>query len=288
MNFNNWFLRRSWPDPFRSMCNGKSDPPPAPDYTGAANATAAGNAEAARIAANANRVDQITPYGNLTYSQTDPNNQDHWTATTTLSPAQEKLLESQNKVSLGLGDLSQQGLGYVQNMLNKPFDQSALPEFPIEAGQTAQDAIMARMQPQLDRDQDRLQNQLINQGLPQNSEAYNTSMDAFNRQKNDAYQQAGLAGINAGQQARQQSIQEQAFFRNEPLNTLNAVRSGAQVTNPSFINVPQQATTAGPDLVNAATQQYNAAVGGTNASNAQAGQTAGTVGTIAASAAMMI
>ena len=47
---------------------GKSSAPPAPDYTGAAQATAAGNLEAARATAAANRVNQYTPYGSLEYS----------------------------------------------------------------------------------------------------------------------------------------------------------------------------------------------------------------------------
>src|SRR5678809_965934 len=46
-----------------------SSPPPAPDYTGAAQATAQGNIDAAKAAAEANRVNQVTPYGNLQYSQ---------------------------------------------------------------------------------------------------------------------------------------------------------------------------------------------------------------------------
>ena len=46
---------------------GGSAPPP-PDYTGAAQATAAGNLEAARATAAANRTNQITPYGSLIYT----------------------------------------------------------------------------------------------------------------------------------------------------------------------------------------------------------------------------
>ena len=46
-----------------------SSAPPAPDYAGAAEATAAGNLEAAKYAAEANRVNQITPYGTLTYNK---------------------------------------------------------------------------------------------------------------------------------------------------------------------------------------------------------------------------
>jgi hypothetical protein len=42
--------------------------PPPPDYTGAAEATAAGNLEASRAAATANRYDQYTPLGDLQWT----------------------------------------------------------------------------------------------------------------------------------------------------------------------------------------------------------------------------
>lgn len=50
---------------------GKSagDPPPAPDPTVTANAQAESNAKTARLQATLNRVDQVTPYGRVTYSQ---------------------------------------------------------------------------------------------------------------------------------------------------------------------------------------------------------------------------
>ncbi|HEY6018751.1 MAG TPA: hypothetical protein VIY48_02345, partial [Candidatus Paceibacterota bacterium] len=49
--------------------NGKSDAPPPPDYAAQAQATAQANTEAARAQTQANRVNQVTPYGSLTYSQ---------------------------------------------------------------------------------------------------------------------------------------------------------------------------------------------------------------------------
>lgn len=48
---------------------GSPSAPPAPDYEGAANATAAGNLEAARYQTEANRINQYTPFGNLTYDR---------------------------------------------------------------------------------------------------------------------------------------------------------------------------------------------------------------------------
>lgn len=319
---------------FNSPYNGggKGDSPDPPDYRAAAIETAKGNAEAARIAAKANRVSQYTPYGNLIYTQgtsfdeaaynkalekynqdlsaynsaggvsseftasvdpwsgnivTDgssvsrlpkpnaPNRQDYvtgdpdvWKATVELSPDQQKLLEQQNKVSLGLADLSNQGLSYVKDMLSKPFDTSKLPAEQILAGQTAQDAIMARLDPKFAQNEEALRARLANQGIAQGTQAWENEMRGFQQGRNDAYLQAALQGMGFGQQARQQAIQEQAFFRNEPLNTLNAVRSGAQVTNPTFTNVPQQQTTAGPDFMGAAQQNYNAQLQNYNAEQA--------------------
>ena len=76
--------------------------PAPPDYAGAAQQTAQGNIDAARQATAANRVNQVTPYGNLNYAITgaDPYGNPTWTATQTLSPAQQQLLDYQNQTSI--------------------------------------------------------------------------------------------------------------------------------------------------------------------------------------------
>jgi hypothetical protein len=53
------------------LYGGKSEAPAAPDYVGQANAQAAGNLNAARAQTQANRIDQVTPYGSLVYHQGD-------------------------------------------------------------------------------------------------------------------------------------------------------------------------------------------------------------------------
>jgi len=88
------------------------------------------------------------------------------------------------------------------------------------------------------------------------------------QRENDLLLGATTQGFGVGQQARQSALQEQAYLRNEPLNTLSAVRTGAQVTGPQFVNSAQQATTAGPDLLGAAQMGYNAQLGASNAQNA--------------------
>ena len=57
-------------------------------------------------------------------------------------------------------------------------------------------------------------------------------------------------------------------LRNQNLNELNALRTGSQVTNPTFNSYAQQSTTAGPDMLGAAKAGYDAQVDGVNAANA--------------------
>jgi len=244
--------------------------PPAPDYTAAAQATAAGNLDAARAATAANRVNQVTPYGSLNYniSGQDPYGNPTWTATQSLAPEQKQLLDIQNQLSIGTGQLGQKGLGYVENMISQPFDTSKLVSTGFNPSQSYQDAYMQRLQPQIAQGREALDVKLANSGIPVGSEAYNRAMMAQSQRENDLLLGATTQGFGVGQQARQQGFNELAYQRNEPINTLNAVRSGAQVQSPTFVNPAMQANTAGADILGATQMGYNAQMGAANAQNA--------------------
>lgn len=230
---------------------GKSSAPQSPDYAGAAAATAAGN-----------KTNVNTPNGSLTYS---PGANGTWNADVQLSPAQQQLQNQTDKTSLGLAGLQDQATGRVGQSLNTPWDSSGYAKAPVNAGTTGQDAIMARLQPQQDRDQASLNNRLANQGIMPGSEAYNNEQDTFNRSKNDAYSQAALQGINLDTNAHQQGMQEQSFLRSQPLNELNALRTGSQVNGPNFSQVP---STQGANYLGAAQLAGNDALGASNANAA--------------------
>ena len=246
-----------------------SSAPPAPDYTGAANATAAGNLDAARAATAANRVNQVTPYGNLDYSITgqDPYGNPTWTAKTSLNDVGTQLLNNQNNASLGLGSAINSQLGNVQNTMSQPFNPN-LPQVGINAGQNYQDAAMQRLQPQIEQSREALNTQLANSGIPVGSEAYRRAQVAQGQKENDLLAANTTQGFNTGLAANQNAFNQQLTQYNMPLNTLSALRTGAQVQNPSFINAPQQATTAGADILGATQAGYNAQLAGTNAQNA--------------------
>jgi hypothetical protein len=292
--------------------------PAAPDYSGAARETAAGNLDAARAATAANRVNQVTPYGNLDYSITgqDPYGNPTWTAKTSLSDVGQQLLNNQNAASLGLGGAINAQLGQVQNVMGQGFNPNTAP-ITTNVGQAnlqtspdyqggmagwdrANQLLMQRLQPQMDIQQRTLDAKLANQGVVAGTEAYNRAKMGLGMQQNDLLNQAQLSGLqagntlfqqgmqgaqfgnqaqqqllnnqlanaNLGNQAQQQQFNQALTQYNMPLNTLSALRTGAQVQNPTFQNAPQQATTAGADILGATQANYNAQMGGFNAAQA--------------------
>lgn len=130
-----------------------------------------------------------------------------------------------------------------------------------------EDALMARMNPQLDRDRAALETQLANQGLQPGSEAYNRAIDQANRQANDARFGAIL---NAGQeQSRLVGLAQQAASFE---NAAQQQAYGQMLQNGQFANQAQnQQYTQNANnmqLANAAQQQnFNQALAAAGFSN---------------------
>ena len=338
-----------------------SSPPPAPDYAGAAAQTAAGNLEAARANAAANRVNQYTPYGSVVYSHTPPpgsapvggqmeqmpgppasgkgggigdfvgkmsegfagstpipNGGDYqdggWNLTTSLSPTQQRQFDQNNQINEQLGGVAQQGLGYVKDALNKPL-QGANP-LSTSAGdpqllqQNVQNALYKNstqyLDPQFSQSDKALESKLANQGITQGSEAYNAAMLNQGNARQQAYESArnsataqgvgaaqGMFGQNLQNSQLQNATSAQDFAQRQalqqnPINMLNAVRTGQQMntaTLPTQQNVAMQQGTAGPDMLGAATAtgQYNQGIyNADQAANAGMMQGAGSLAMAAA------
>lgn len=256
------------------MCSPSAPPPP--DYRAAAEETAAGNLEAAKYATQANRINQFTPYGSLTYSYTpqyDAQGQETgagWTQTMDLTPQAQAALDQQLALNQKYGEVANIGFDRARGIFENPeLDVSALPQRAIDVGQTAQQAILSRLNPQLQSQEEALRTRLANQGITLGSTAYGREMDLQGQRANDLQMQAALQGINLDQANRSAALQEQAYLQDRPLNLINALRTGNQVQAPQFQQFAQQATTAGPDLLGATSAQYNAAVDAANAQNAQ-------------------
>lgn len=237
--------------------------PAAPDYVGAAEATSAGNLEMAREAVEANRVNQFTPWGSSTW-QRPTEEGGTWTQTTSLSPEQQRLFDLNNQTSTRMGEIGLAGLGASADIFNTPFstDQfGTVSDFGTNRQRTM-DAMLSRVNSQVGQDREAASAQLIAQGIPMGSEAYNREMERIDRQLTDARQQAEIAATNqavqesqADNERRRQMIQEALLERQTPLNELNAFRTGTQVQSPQFSDVPQMQTPLGPDYMGAATAQ---------------------------------
>jgi hypothetical protein len=234
--------------------------PAAPNYAAAAQETAQGNLDAARAATAANRVNQVTPYGNLDYSITgsDPYGNPTWTARTSLSDTGQQLLNNQNAASLGLGSAITSQLGQVQDVMGRGFNpntpaiqyggqaptlgqvgqagqaqgmgnaptlQTGLDFQGMEGWDKATALINQRLQPQIQQSEERLQAQLANQGIVAGTEAYNRAMQQQGQKTNDLLTQAQLAGQNVQQNMFGQALQG-GNFANQAMLGQNQAQLG--------------------------------------------------------------
>lgn len=116
------------------------DSPNAPDPTVQAQAQGAANREAAISAGLINNVDEVGPYGNVTYTEGggrsyindagETVNVPTSVRTTTLSDAQQQMLDRSNQAGINLGDLAVSQSGKLNDLLGAPMDTSTLPERP--------------------------------------------------------------------------------------------------------------------------------------------------------------
>ena len=206
-----------------------------PDYTGAAQQTAAANA------AN-NRINQVTPYGNSTYQQTgtDQYGNPTYTMNTTAAPFVQNAINAQggqlaatygtpfsSPTFNSAGDmpamnyygsrLNQQQFDPATQLLalpkfdvNTKIDTSILPQYGINPGETYENAIMRRLEPTIQRQSQASDAQLANQGIVPGTKAYETAKQLLAQQQNDARTSAIVGGMDTGLRANEQAFGQQA------------------------------------------------------------------------------
>jgi hypothetical protein len=254
---------------------GKPKAPAAPDPAKTAAAQTGTNVTTALANAQLGNVNQYGPDGSVTYSQNggttfrDPTSGasyfiPQYTQTTSLSPQQQAIKNQSDAASLNLGALANQQSAFLKNYLAKPvnLDTSATEARTMELANQRLAPVVAQ------RDED-LRTRLANQGIKAGSEAYDRELGNFNQGTNDAYNQLILNG-------HQQAVQDILTQRNQPINEISALLSGAQVGTPQFgagTNQPSLPTVDYSGLVeqnyqnqlgayNAKQQQSNAILGG--------------------------
>lgn len=307
---------------------GKPKAPTPPDPQKTASAQTGTNIGTAIANQTLGNVNQVTPDGALTYSQTgltkwtDPTSGKiydlpQYTATQTLSANQQAVKNQTDKAQLNLATLASGQSARLNELLGKPVDLSGAPAagdpskiglpqysgYDVDIDTTKyENALMERLNPQLTQGRAALETQLANQGLQPGSEAYNRALDTATRQENDArlgvilnagQEQSRLAGLARDKASFQNSVADQTFNaqqaqmtsqnnarsqylnelyaqRNQPINEISSLLSGAQVSSPNFVNAQgvQVPTVDYAGLIN---QDYQNRLGAYQTKQAQSG-----------------
>jgi hypothetical protein len=213
------------------------------------------NQQSAQQQQRMNMINQTTPYGSLTYTRS-PSSPGGFAANTTLTPQMQAILNSTEG-----GALANSGT-YNQLLANQGGNIAAGPNL----GWSETEANLAKLNqntldPQWNTAQASLEQRLANQGLMPGSQAYQTQMDNFQREKANAYNNMFLQGHNT-------AINDIMQQYNAPINALASLRYGNQVAQPGVqtINTPQENLTQNtPNLAALIGQNYQSQLAQNNA-----------------------
>lgn len=229
------------------------DAPKAPDPKATADAQAQMNRETAITQAGLNSTNQVTPWGNLTYTQsgTWDDGTPQFTATTSLSPEQQELYNLSTATQKNLGNIGVEQSGKIRDLLNSPIDMSneAVESRLFDLGSKRLNPVFAEREGQMRQD-------LLNRGIREGTPAFEAEMRRFNESRNDAFNQLALTG-------RGQAMQELLTSRNQPINEITALLSGSQVQSPQFQSTPQTPV-SGVDYAGLVSNNYNQQVAANN------------------------
>ena len=277
------------------------DPAPAPDYKGAAIAQGAANVDAARASAKLSNPNVYSPYGTqlVSYDGDVPTIRQTLTPEAQKTVEAQQRLQSnladlgntaytgafkamstpfsfggqvqtqfnqggalQNAPTAGQYGLAQGGLNAPD--LSSQLDLSNVAKMPVNAGTTAQEAIMRRLEPSLARQRTSTETQLINQGLRPGTEAYDNAARILGEQENDLRSQAALQGLNldigANQQGFSQALQGGQFANAADLAQFGAGMQSQQAANQAIAQNYGQGMTASQAQNATEAQRYNQAM----------------------------
>ena len=228
---------------------------PDPAETAAAQATM--NKETAIATYGLNATNQVTPYGNVTYDQigTWSDGTPRYQQTTSLSPEQQAVLDQTEGAQLNLATLANTQSASLNDSLSKQFsfDPSS------DAATFAYDLASPRILKQQAQNEEQIRSTLAAKGIREGSAAWNSEMTRLTNANTDQLNQLAL---NSEQTAYDQALQTY----NSPVNTVTALMSGSQVTNPNTATSATPTTSvAGVDYTGLVNQQYQAEASQSNA-----------------------
>ena len=163
-------------------------------------------------------------------------------------------------VQTGVAPAGQATGGPAAPTLQGQLDTRNLAAMPVNAGMTAQQAILSRLDPSLERQRAQLETQLANQGLVRGGEAYDVAMQEQSQRENDLRTQAALQGLQLDMAARQQGLGEAqalgGFANTAALQGFGAGQQATQAQNAAIAQNAAQALQSGQFANQAQAQQF--------------------------------
>lgn len=232
---------------------GKPEPPQPPNYAAAAQAQGGANIETAIANNLMNRPQEVTPYGTRNWTQTGTQrvgNYDvpQFQSSIDFTPEGRALFDKGTALQTGIMDLGQGSLDSARSALSGPFDISKNRDAIVDAMYRRSTRLL---DPQYEQLEDKTRTDLVNRGFSVGNEGYTRAMDNFSRQRDTAY---GQARDQATTQGAQQAAQEAMVQRSQPLQELNAIRTGAMPQNPTFQNYATSSAQPAPIFAGAQAQ----------------------------------
>jgi len=234
--------------------------PSAPDPKETASASTGTNVATAIANTMMGNVNQVTPDGSLSYSQsgsykfTDPYTGQSYdiptfTATQTLSPEQQAIADQVNAAKGNLAGLANTLSSNASESLSQPFQFNN-----SDAEQWAYDLASPRILKQQAANDETLRTKLLNSGIREGTPAWNAEMERLTNANSDQLNQLALSG-------RSQAYSEARDKYTLPANMVTGLLSGSQVSQPNYVNtnMPQIPTTDTAGIINSNYQQQLAA-----------------------------
>lgn len=173
--------------------------------------------------AQANRIDQVTPFGKLLFSGKNRNR-----ATLTLSSDLENLLKDRTRLSRALVSDARVRQGLLPNELTPrdidesgfvglPGSREELDQFGADARTATFERLTGLLDPEFERQERAIRQRLADQGLPIGSEAEADVLSQFEQRRQQARQQAASEAVLAGERSAAQQLQNLTGVRNQQI-----------------------------------------------------------------------
>lgn len=245
-----------------------NDGPKPPDPYTTANAQTQSNIATAKSQQGLNMVNQTTPYGSLTYSQTgtNPDGSPQYGANVSFSQPQQQIYDAGNANKMGqMGIASGLLAGKSGALSGNPLDLS------WGATEANLDALGAKtLDPQFAQRTNQLTQDLYNRGIRPGDEQYQIAMDQLGRDRGAAYNNLYLTGHNT-------AVNDLTSQYYSPLQTYQQLMQGTGPQSPTGANVSTpQVNIPGTNISGLIEQNYQQ---DSNNANARNGQIAGLIGT---------